>query len=99
MPSVQGSAAYAMVGVSFIVFRSGQASTVIQPHRPAHVAHRFLRQLAGFLVTVGDDVTNELRVVEIGLGTLAHRCLLAQDAIDHRLLALQTTDTGAATTF
>src|SRR5439155_1620561 len=52
----------------------------------------FLRELAGALATVGDDVAHERRIVEILLRAFVDRLLLADDRVDHRLLALETAD-------
>ncbi len=50
-------------------------------------------------VAVGNDLAQQPRIIEKSLRALAHWRLLAQDAVDHRLLAVQAANPGAAATF
>src|SRR5690606_32767837 len=72
-------------------------SVVTQANRLTHIAHGFLRKLAGLLAAIGDDIAHQGRILLVHARTLAHRLLLLQHALDHRLLAFDTANTGAAT--
>src|SRR5579872_6769221 len=76
--------------------RSREASRLVirKAHGFAHVAHRLLGELARALAAVGDDVAHERRIVDVALRALADRLLLANDRVDHRLLAFETADAG-----
>src|SRR3982751_5363480 len=74
---------------SFIGDPARRCSRVIQSHRFAHVAHGVLRELARALAAVRHDVAHERRIIEVTLRTLANRLLLANDRLDHRLLAVE----------
>ena len=67
-------------------------SVIAEAHGRAHVAHRFLGQLARALAAVGDDVAHQCRVVHVFLRALVQRRLLLDDRVDHRLLAFQAAD-------
>src|ERR1700679_2646781 len=68
------------------------ASIVREAHRLTHIAHRFGSELAGLVAAVGGDRAQQRRIVHVLLSALEHRLLFAQDAFDHRLLALETTN-------
>ena len=70
-------------------------SLVGKPHRVAHLAHRLARDGACPLGADLDDPVHALRVREVLLGALAPRCLLANDRLDHRLLAVEAADRRA----
>src|SRR5882757_885464 len=71
---------------------SASTSVVRQPHCVPHIAHRFRGEPAGLVAAVSDNRTQQRRIVHVLLGALEHRLLLAQNAFDHRLLAVETTD-------
>src|SRR5512146_3000791 len=89
-PYTRASGLGAAVGCA----RSRAASPLViaQSHRLAHVAHRLLGELSRALAAIGNDVAHERRIVEKALRALADRLLLADDRVDHRLLALEATD-------
>src|SRR5690349_25099138 len=74
--------------------RDASGLVIIESHRLADVAHRLFGKLARALAAVGDDVAHERRIVEIALRALADRLLLANDRVDHRLLAFEAADPG-----
>ena len=55
-----------------------------------------LRHARARRAAVGHDIAHQLGIVQIPLGALAQRRLLAQHRVDHRLLALQAADSGGA---
>jgi P-type Cu+ transporter len=75
---------------------NGSTSTVIQPHRFAHIAHGLARQIARLFATIGDDVLHRIRIFGIGAGALLDRRQFLQHRVDHRLFAFDAANAGAS---
>lgn len=86
------------VGLNLLRLAIGVPLAWYGAHMAVGEAVFLARQNAGFSIALGDDVAHQRRIIEIGLSALTHRRLLLEDAVDHRLLALEATDTRAAAT-
>src|SRR3990172_6958396 len=85
------------IGVGIVAW-TGRARTVMnrsrvaQTHRLAPLAHSLVREPAGLLAAVGDNVSHKRGIVQVLLRPLAHGRLFGEHRVDHRLLALQAPD-------
>ena len=68
-----------------------------QPHNLPHIPQRLLRHFSSLLTSICHNIPHQRRIIQIALRPLAHRLLLGDDGVDHRLLALQATNPRAAT--
>src|SRR6266480_2975844 len=85
-------------GLCFIGVPAPAPSVGAQMHGAAHFVERLARDLARLVGALGDDSAHQLRVVLELLGTPAHAADFLHDPVDHRLLAFQAADAGAAAT-
>src|SRR5882757_3274562 len=71
---------------------ASRAVLIGESHDVADVLHRLARDGTRALGAHLDDPVHLLRIGQVLLGTLAPRLLLAQDGVDHGLLAVQAAD-------
>src|SRR6185312_9415674 len=77
------------------------AFTSIGPevHGAAHLFQGLARRLARLLRALGDDVAQQVGVLDVFLRAAAHLGHFGDDLVDHRLLAVEAADAGGATAF
>ena len=64
----------------------------------AHFVHGFTRHFAGAFATLFDDGADQIRLFGVFPAALLHRFQFGQYGLDHRLFALDTSDSGRAAT-